>query len=128
MKTSKIVVLLTFIAICISTLVNAQSEEVKPQPEAQTAEQINVPESYNQAQEQVPSDLPAGTTTYNIANENETPATDPGAAPWRADSEVEVLRIYSGSHDGNNLIKTVEVRVPVRDQGSNNSRAEYVPK
>ncbi len=105
-------------------MVNAQSEEVKPQPEEQKAEQINVPESYNQAQEQVPSDLPAGNTTYNIATENETPA-DPGAASWRADSEVEVLRIYSGSHDGNNLIKTVEVKVPVRD---NYSRAEYVPK
>ena len=125
MKTSKIVVLLTFFAICLSTLVNAQTEEVTPQPEEQKAEQINVPESYNQAQEQVPSDLPAGNTTYNIAAENEPVAADPGAASWRADSEVEVLRIYSGAHDGNNLIKTVEVRVPVRD---NYSRAEYVPK
>jgi len=102
--------MLTFIAICASTMVKAQSQE-------ESTQQLNVPESYNQTQNQVASDLPAGSSTYNIA-ENETPAADPGAAAWRDESDTEVLRVYSGAQEGNNVIKTIEVKKAANPQGS----------
>ena len=56
----------------------------------------------------------SGKATYNIIDE-----TDPGfsgAADWRTEeSTTEVLRVYSGFHQGTNVIGTIEVPVPKRE-------------
>ncbi len=116
MKTSKLVVLLTIFVMGISTLTKAQSTEEK-------TEEVNIPVSYGQTQNQPESGISEGTSTYNIV-ENET-QPEAGAADWRSEGETEILRVYSGSHEGNNQVKTIEVR---RNPDASGSRSEYVPK
>ncbi|HMT30863.1 MAG TPA: hypothetical protein PKD91_16450 [Bacteroidia bacterium] len=120
MKTSKLVVLFTLISLVTSTMVNAQTEEKKEQV-------VNIPENYQQIQQQSETDTSVGTATYNIV-ENETqvdPQSDPGAATWTNEEDVEILRVYSGSQDGNNVVKTIEVKKIPNSPGS---LSEYVPK
>ena len=131
MKRSKNALLLTFFIICTVTIVSAQSTEEKDKAPVtngqENIQQVNIPESYGETQKQEGTDATAGTSTYNIV-ENETPteaSAETGAASWRDESSVEVLRVYSGSHDGNNLVKTIEVR---KNPDASGSRSEYIPK
>jgi hypothetical protein len=137
--------LVGWILITVSsiTLINAQSQNAQEQ-------KVNIPESYQDAQKpSVPADAPAsdenvvipesyqstqeqldaetetsgGTATYNI--DDNTPPIEPGAADYSSESNVEELKVYSGSHDGNNYVKTVTVKVPA---GNRYGSGEYVPK
>jgi len=120
MKTIKLLFIIPFFALGSSAVVQAQTDST-------TQEQVVVPESYQETQEQIQPDTSVGAATYNIVD-NEAPV-EPGAAPFRTDSDVEELRVYSGSHDGNNVIKRVEIRIPVRDQDpASGSRSTYVPQ
>jgi hypothetical protein len=120
MKTLKLMMLFAIVALASSSLAKAQATEEKAPP-------VIIPESYQQTQKQTEADVTAGTATYNI-DENETqvdPQADPGAAPWHSEGDVEILRVYSGSQNGNNLVKTIEVR---RNPDASGTRSEYVPK
>ncbi len=116
MKTLKLTVLFAIIAMGTGTLAQAQSTEEK-------TEEVNIPVSYGQTQNQPESGISEGTSTYNIVENETQPET--GAADWRSEGDTEVLRVYSGSHEGNNQVKTIEVR---RNPEASGSRTEYVPK
>ena len=105
---------------------NNLKQKESPLPEGENQEQtdINIPEGFNEQQnEEIGS---SGVSSYSEVEE--TPAATPenGAAEWRGNGEVEELRLYSGSHDGNNYIKTIEMKTPVRNQDPN-SGAVYKP-
>lgn len=111
-QTLKSVILFTILSFCF-TIVNAQSESSESQPETVLqVDSITVPETYEQNQDGQPDLNSSGTATYNIVEENEQSSS--GAAEWRTASDVEELRVYSGYHNGNNVIKTIEVPIPQR--------------
>ena len=101
-----------------------QKESPLPEGENQEQSEIHIPEGYNEQQnEEIGS---TGVSSYSEVNEAPAIAPDNGAAEWRGDGEVEELKIYSGSHDGNNYVKTIEVKIPVSNQYSN-SGSVYKP-
>lgn len=117
MKNLKSGLLITAMTLCFASLANAQTDS--------TQKPVNIPESYQSTQEQLTEDGSVGAATYNI-DEN-TPVQDPSAASWRAEEDEEELKVYSGSHDGNNYVQTIRVKVPVKNQdpysaGSQNRR------
>lgn len=122
MKMLKTVFLASMCTICF-TYVNAQTTgESNSVNTESTSEEFGIPESYQQSQDQLNSDYSAGNATYNIddneMNSDSDIYSDSGSASWRSDESVEVLRVYSGSQDGNNLVKKIEVKVPESVQGS----------
>ena len=54
-----------------------------------------------------------GTATYNIVEENDQSTS--GVADWRAETNEEELKVYSGNSEGNNVIRTIEVVIPKRE-------------
>jgi hypothetical protein len=91
-------------------------------------EQFDIPDSYMQEQDQVADD--PGVSSYNIAGEEGTETTEDGA--WKEEGygygygqETETINIYSGKHDGNNVVRTVEVKLP--DGTGSFSYREYQP-
>ncbi len=138
MKILKFIIVLSVFAIATTTFVDAQTAKeekpsdtsVAPTPETHQQVQENVQtdeavpvttENQEQVDQQSQPDISSGTSTYNI-DDNQPAPVETGAAPFRGDNEVEELRIYSGQHDGNNYIKTVDVKTPARGQGG------YVPR
>jgi hypothetical protein len=71
---------------------------------------IHIPEGYTQLQG-FGDDSP-GVASYSVDETEEL--TDDGSASWRSyrSGETEELRVYSGKQDGNNIITTVEVKIP----------------
>ena len=142
MKKIEIVLALIAIMLMIGGIANAQtagdsSAVNNPESYQKTQEQIaedgtgnvaadsaavNIPESYQKTQEQLTEDVSVGSATYNI-DENK-PVVESGAAEWRSDGDVEELRVYSGQQSGNNYVKTIQVKVPVRNSDSYNYRPE----
>lgn len=58
------------------------------------------------------SEMP-GQVTYNI--DDDSGAGFSGAADWRNENTTEELRVYSGYHEGNNIVRIVEVEIPKRE-------------
>ncbi len=116
-KTFKSVMLAAFFCTCY-TMVNAQSENTDLQTESVlNSDSLTIPETYQQTQDQQQEINSPGTATYNIVDTE--PGVSTGAAEFHSDSNVEKLRVYSGSQNGNNVIKTIEVQIPPAKDGSN---------
>lgn len=56
---------------------------------------------------------PPGQATYNI--DDGTQQNFDGAADWRIEETTEELKVYSGRHEGNNIIGTIEVEIPKKE-------------
>jgi hypothetical protein len=67
-------------------------------------------------------------TTINVAPETVVIADTTVSAPTAASStsyrETETIRIYSGSHSGNNIVRTIEVPLPA----ANSRNGYYSPR
>jgi hypothetical protein len=65
--------------------------------------------------------------TYNIQPESvqfaDTTANIPSSSVYQS-SETETIRIYSGSHTGNNIVRTMEVPLPA----ANSRNGYYSPR
>jgi hypothetical protein len=101
---------------CFTSVAFAQTEQIEEEG------QINIPESFHETQEIVDVEGGAGNTTFNLVEDEN--AQENGAAGWRSYENTEDRRIYSGSHDGNNVIKTIEVKLP---EGIVDPYASYRP-
>jgi len=109
-KALKSMLLLALFSICV-TIVNAQSENLDTNSETVLeSDSLTILETYEQTQNQQREITSPGTATYNIVEDNEQGSS--GASERRSDSNVEELRVYSGSQHGNNVIKTIEVEIP----------------
>ncbi len=104
MKTFKNILLFAVIYLGCAGIGMAQSHE-------SAESKIHIPEGYYQEQGQTTES--AGVASYNI-DENTGSENSDGAASWRQNtySTDEVIHIYSGKQDGNNVIRKVEVNVP----------------
>lgn len=54
-----------------------------------------------------------GTATYNIDEDNGQSISE--VADWRTETNTEELKVYSGYHEGNNVIRTIEVVIQKRE-------------
>ena len=124
MKEIKVRLLITLMALCLGTIANAQTDSTQQVAVDTASQDANIPESYMETQEQLQEDGTVGAATNNI-DDNNTPA-DPGAANYEVQEETEELRVYSGRHEGNNYVKTIQVKVPASRTG--NSYNNYQPK
>jgi len=120
MKVLKSVILSSAFTI-FAISVNAQTTENDPayqndENNGNETEQFSIPESYQQEQNQLDDEYSSGNSTYNIDEENSETAYEESS--WRSEGEEEELRVYSGSQDGNNVVKKIHVRVPESMQNS----------
>lgn len=93
------------------TIANAQSTNSDMKSDSTTAtDELIVPQSYPQTQDEQLEINSTGTATYTI-DESNTAGT-PEIPEARSKGNVEELRVYSGYQNGNNIIKTIEVEVP----------------
>ena len=114
MKLFKSVILTTSFSLFV-VAVNAQTTDSDSNYEndenvTSTEDEIGIPDSYMQEQNQLDSEYSSGTSSYNIDDSDEETAYEESS--WRTESEGEELRVYSGFQDGNNTIKTIKVAVP----------------
>ena len=100
------------LGVSLITAASAQTQEETPT--VTTNEQTTAPEQKPETQSQ--------TSTVNIVSD-EKPSGQPTAAS--SYGRTEVLRIYSGRQDGNNVIRTKEVPLP--ESSTTATRSDYEP-
>ncbi len=106
-RNSKILIWSFSILLCCLGKLNAQVTD-------STQTDFNFPSDSSNLT--APETVSLADTIYNIPEAGKTTSRyQPG----------EVIRIYSGKHDGNNVIRTVEIPVP---EGRQNEQAGYVPR
>lgn len=89
-----------------------------------TENNIAVPESY--MQEQGISE-PAGTSTVSTLEYDTTQGISYASTQTQV-SFSEPINIYSGKHDGNNVVRTIEVALPEGSPTTGFTYREYQPK
>jgi hypothetical protein len=124
MNLLKKVTLSIFVITLFSTItVNAQTEGEKDSVRTSETGILENPRSDQQKQEQRDDQSSPGTSSYSI--EDSIPEAKPQEVSWKSEAEGEELKLYSGSHDGNNYVKTITVKSPAN--GSSTYTTEYKP-
>ncbi|GEM_PF-2799873 len=102
---------------------NAQSTSGQGVQEDQN---LVIPDSYMQEQNQL-SDAP-GVASYNEESAD-APVEETGSvsSSYGRYEATEEIRIYSGKQDGNNVVRTVQVKLPDGSPSSSFSYREYQP-
>ncbi len=79
------------------------------------SDSLPLPKGADQMQGDINSDIDLpGTASYNI--DEETDLNFSGTSDWRTEeSTTEILRVYSGFHQGTNVIGTIEVPIPKQE-------------
>jgi hypothetical protein len=101
---------------------------------AQTATEqegdLNVRNDYYQLQDGTEENA-SGVASYNIDDGSEDAAAESQDGAWKNEGrsaygqETETIHIYSGKQEGNNVVRTVQVKLPDGDAESNFSYREY---
>lgn len=98
----------------ISLITTASAQTQDETPAATANEQTIAPEQHQETQSQ--------TSTVNIVSDEKTTQQSTASSNY---GRTEVLRIYSGRQDGNNVIRTKEVPLP--ESSTTATRSEYEP-